>query len=903
MSQAALERPPGVRRLSSWFFMLQQSTPLVPWLDVAPRESDLSAWFDSPLGKAIAKSAPLIVAPNAMSIAAAHQAPAVVDLTLPDVSASYDLAIDVLNQGAEAVVVRNDDASLLQALGTDVIASRVIVAMPDTMAPPTHAAGVRLDVDRIDASSIQTFVRAMETTVTGRGVYVRAPISSLDDVRTLARLSATAVVPTSTLYLDQSTSAASIEYVEALLCATESDRADGLLPTLVVSDTCSAALGLVYSSLASVRASLTTGSAHYQSRKRGLWHKGATSGATQDVVRIRLDCDQDALEFRVTQHTGHRSVGFCHLTDRESCFGGLTGLAKLEQTLRARKHSAPAGSYTARLFNDRELLGAKIREEAQELIDATDATHIAFEAADLLYFALARCISAGVGLADIERSLDQKSKKVTRRRGDAKPAYTSAPSSSAAPAAAAEAKTLDASAPIRLPVHRLSATSAEKQVELLRRPAIRTSQVMERVRPILADVKERGDAAVLEYTAQLDRCQLQSTVRHPPFQTEADRAAMPESVRTAIDVAYGNIRRFHEAQRTPSQGPTAGVHAAWAPEDHVMEIETMPGVLCTRFPRAIERVGVYVPGGSAVLPSTALMLGVPAQVAGCQTIVLATPPRSDGSIAPEVLYVADKVGVSCIVCAGGAQAVGAMAYGTASVPKVDKIVGPGNQYVTAAKMLVQNEVDALVSIDMPAGPSEVLVVADNDAEPQFVASDLLSQAEHGPDSQVVLVGIALSDAKLQAIEDEVDRQARALPRVDVVRQAIDKSVTILVDTPEEAMAWSNRYAPEHLILHMANAEEVVPMVQHAGSVFVGPWTPESCGDYASGTNHTLPTYGYARQYGGVSTGTFQKYITAQTIAADGLQQLGPHVVTLAECEGLEAHANAVRVRLQKMRAA
>lgn len=393
-------------------------------------------------------------------------------------------------------------------------------------------------------------------------------------------------------------------------------------------------------------------------------------------------------------------------------------------------------------------------------------------------------------------------------------------------------------------------------------------------------------------------------MRHPPFQSDADRAAMPAAVREAIDVAYGNILRFHKAQSSTAAehaAPAGAVSAQWAAGDKsVMQVTTMPGVVCARFPRAIERVGIYVPGGSAVLPSTALMLGVPAQVAGCETIVLATPPRADGSIAPEVLYVADKVGVSCIVCAGGAQAVGAMAYGTASVPKVDKIAGPGNQYVTAAKMLVQNEVEAQVSIDMPAGPSEVLVVADDGADPEFVASDLLSQAEHGPDSQVVLVGIALSDVKLAAIDEALDRQARALPRVDVVRQAIDKSITMLVNTREEAMDWSNRYAPEHLILHTDAPETLVPLVRNAGSVFVGPWSPESCGDYASGTNHTLPTYGYARQYAGVSTGTFQKYITAQTLDAEGLCALGPHVVTLAECEGLEAHANAVRIRLQRM---
>lgn len=872
--------------------MLQQSTPLVPCLSAA-QAADLVSWTSTDVARAIKYTAPLIVPMDVASKVTCTHA-TIVECTD---ATTYDQAIDALNGGAEGVVIRTDQAPLLAELGADMVASRAIVAVADGQDVPAHLqpAGVLVECEHVPSEkSLQKYLKSMETSVSGRNVYVRAPFETLEHIRGVAQQGATAVVGTSQLCMDQSRD---LDYVDALLCMIQSDRADGLYPTLVVSDTCSASLGLVYSSVESVRASLTTGSAHYQSRKRGLWHKGATSGATQRVVQIRLDCDQDALEYRVEQHAGERSVGFCHLVDRDSCFGGLGGLAKLEKTLRARKQSAPPGSYTARLFGDPKLLSAKIREEAQELIDAQEHEHIAFEAADLLYFVLARCIGAGVGLADIERSLDAKSKKVTRRKGDAKPAYSQAMPAKAPPAPATQ---LDASAPICLPVHKLSETSADKQSELLRRPAIRTNEVMDRVRPILAAVKERGDDAVLSYTAQFDRVQLSSAVRLPPFQSSSDRQAMDPRVREAIDVAYANIRRFHEAQKAPVKTTSRSSHAAWAPGEDVMEITSMPGVVCTRFPRAIERVGIYVPGGSAVLPSTALMLGVPAQVAGCSTIVLATPPRSDGSIAPEVLYVADKVQASCIVCAGGAQAVGAMAYGTESVPKVDKIAGPGNQYVTAAKMLVQNEVDAQVSIDMPAGPSEVLVVADESAEPVFVASDLLSQAEHGPDSQVVLVGIDLSDAKLQAIETEVDRQARALPRVDVVRQAIDKSVTMLVNTREEAITWSNRYAPEHLILHTTEPEQLVPLVQHAGSVFVGAWSPESCGDYASGTNHTLPTYGFARQYGGVSTSTFQKYITAQTLDADGLRKLGPHVIALAECEGLEAHANAVRVRLQQL---
>jgi phosphoribosyl-ATP pyrophosphohydrolase/phosphoribosyl-AMP cyclohydrolase/histidinol dehydrogenase len=301
----------------------------------------------------------------------------------------------------------------------------------------------------------------------------------------------------------------------------------------------------------------------------------------------------------------------------------------------------------------------------------------------------------------------------------------------------------------------------------------------------------------------------------------------PETIK-AIDVSFENIRKFHAAQR----------------EEKPLQVETMPGVVCSRFSRPIERVGLYVPGGTAVLPSTALMLGVPAMVAGCKKIVIASPPRSDGSVTPEIVYVAHKVGAESIVLAGGAQAVAAMAYGTESVSKVDKILGPGNQFVTAAKMFVSNDTNAGVSIDMPAGPSEVLVVADATANPAFVASDLLSQAEHGVDSQVVLIAVNLNDAQLGAIEDELHRQAMALPRVDIVRGAIEHSVTLVVRDLAEAMSMSNSYAPEHLILQVEGAAEAVKLVKNAGSVFVGPWTPESVGDYSAGVNHSLRMFGF-----------------------------------------------------------
>ena len=765
---------------------------------------------------------------------------------------------------------------------------------------------------------IQTTAQSLQTKTSGKSLFVLATsgVPSVQDVKAVAQLTASLVAPSSVLSVaDQDQQQArKLDIVDAFLAPLTSDRTDGLFATTVVSSACSTSLGLVYSSPLSIRKSIVTGSAHYQSRNRGLWHKGESSGATQQVVSIRQDCDSDALQFAVRQSRGTSAAGFCHLENRQGCFSSATGLAKLEATLKERKQSAPAGSYTARLFNDPSLLGAKLREEAAELADAKneDTKHVAFEAADLIYFALTKCVSAGIGLEEIEASLDAKSKKVSRRKGDAKPAFAAqqkaAESKSAAPAASAPAVALkDANAPIKIQSYRYEDLSSAQKKELLKRPALRTEQVMEICRPILRSVKERGDAALLELTEKFDKAKLTSPVKLPPFVDDAVMAKIKPEVKTAIDIAYSNIWKFHEAQKTTFGNKKAGQTAAQSAmdgtegaEDGVLEVETMPGVVCRRFARPIESVGLYVPGGSAVLPSTALMLGVPAQVARCPTVVIATPPRPDGSISPEVLYCASKVNATAILCAGGAQAVAGLAYGTESCPKVDKIVGPGNQFVTAAKMLVQNETDAIVSIDMPAGPSEVLVVADGSADPAFVASDLLSQAEHGPDSQVVLVGIALTEAQLQAIEVEVDRQARALPRVDVVRQAIDKSVTVIVPDRTTALEWSNAYAPAHLILQTESPESLVQLVKNAGSVFVGPWSPESCGDYMSGTNHSLPTAAYAKSYSGVNVATFEKCIPSQSLTKQGLKGFGHNVIDLAMCEGLQAHAMAVKIRLDKL---
>ncbi|KAI1308938.1 trifunctional histidinol dehydrogenase [Mortierella claussenii] len=682
---------------------------------------------------------------------------------------------------------------------------------------------------------------------------------------------------------------------EAFMATVVSDRADGLFPTVVV-DEQGISLGLVYSSMESVVESFRTRQGVYFSRSRGLWHKGASSGSTQDLIKVHVDCDSDALQFTVHQH----GTGFCHNNIR-GCFGPSTGLAHLNQTLQSRKVSAPAGSYTQRLFKDSNLVQSKIMEEAEELCQATTPEDIAWETADLIYFALVKCVANGVTLRDVEQQLENRSRKITRRPGHAKPkwdvsakqaaaaaaitATATTPAESAsngtAPAAVLSGKTT--SARIAMKSYKMSALSTEQQRKLLLRPIIQSNDIMARVKPIVEGVRERGDAALLELTAKFDGVQLDKTVISAPFAPES--MILDDKTRMAIDQAYDNIQKFHAAQL----------------QEKALVVETMPGVVCTRFARPIERVGLYVPGGTAVLPSTALMLGIPAAVAGCNEIVIATPPRKDGSIVPEVMYVAHKVGASKVLMAGGAQAVAAMAYGTESCPKVDKICGPGNQYVTAAKMLTQIDSSSLVSIDMPAGPSELLVIADSTSIPAYVASDLLSQAEHGTDSQVVLIAVGLTAEHLQAIEDQVHEQASRLPRVDIVRESIPKSYIIEVESMEEAMKFSNEYAPEHLILHLEQAEKHVEQVMNAGSVFVGHWSPESCGDYASGTNHTLPTYGYARMYSGVNTDTFLKHITSQQLTREGLDAIGDTVMRLAEIEGLEAHRNAVAVRIQDIR--
>ena len=413
---------------------------------------------------------------------------------------------------------------------------------------------------------------------------------------------------------------------------------------------------------------------------------------------------------------------------------------------------------------------------------------------------------------------------------------------------------------------------------LLERPAQRQdSDIRSAVQDILQRVRRDGDEALYALTKKFDRVQLESLVVDGAEIAAATSALSGDAI-NAIDLAIANVRLFHEAQKSPP-----------------ITVETMQGVVCERVTHALDSVGLYVPAGTAPLPSAAIMLAVPAAIAGCPTRVLCTPPRADGTADPAVVVAATRAGVEQIVKVGGAQAVAAMAYGTETVPAVTKVFGPGNAWVTAAKTLVSADPDG-AAIDMPAGPSEVLVIADDLASAEFVASDLLSQAEHGEDSQVILVTTSLAFA--QRVGAEVEIQMAELGRRDIAAEAIRHSRAIVVESLDDAVAVSNQYAPEHLIIQTGNPRVLLEGIRNAGSVFIGPWTPESVGDYCSGTNHVLPTYGYARNYSGLGLDQFMRQMTIQELSREGLEGLGDAVVTLAGLEGLDAHARAVTRRLK-----
>lgn len=409
--------------------------------------------------------------------------------------------------------------------------------------------------------------------------------------------------------------------------------------------------------------------------------------------------------------------------------------------------------------------------------------------------------------------------------------------------------------------------------KLLLRPSFDATNLFEAVKSVLNEIKGRGDEAVKEYEEKFDKVRL-SSLAISPTEIEESENLVSEELKAAIMMASKNIRKFHESQLFTGE-----------------KVETMQGVTCWQKAVAIEKVGLYIPGGSAPLFSTVLMLAIPAKIAGCKEIVLCSPPNKEGKINPAILYAAKLSGVDKIFKIGGIQAIGAMAYGTESVPKVYKIFGPGNQYVMAAKQLVSLRE---VAIDMPAGPSEVEVIADDTANPAFIAADLLSQAEHGPDSQVIFV--STSEKMLNEVQTEVEKQLDVLPRKDICYKSLENSKLILLNNKKEIVDLTNEYAPEHLIIQTKDYREIAEEIVNAGSVFLGKYTPESAGDYASGTNHTLPTSGYAKAYSGVNLDSFVKKITFQEITQEGLECIGECIEVMAENELLHAHKNAVTIR-------
>lgn len=410
---------------------------------------------------------------------------------------------------------------------------------------------------------------------------------------------------------------------------------------------------------------------------------------------------------------------------------------------------------------------------------------------------------------------------------------------------------------------------------LLKRPTADYEALEKNVKIIFQDIKTKGDQAIIKYTELYDGIHLADLRIQAAYISNAVQNISP-SLKKAIDIAYDNIYKFHSAQK-----------------QQTISVETQPGVHCWQSSKPIEKVGLYIPGGTAPLFSSVLMLGIPAKIAGCKEVVLVTPPQLSGNIHPAMLYAAEKCGINKIFQVGGIQAIAALTFGTKSIPKVYKIFGPGNQYVTAAK---QHATSHHVAIDMPAGPSELLVLADETANPEYVASDLLSQAEHGVDSQVVL--ITTSKEFALATRKALQLQLNTLPRKEIAASALKNSKYIVVENIETALEMSNFYSPEHLILCVRNESVAVEKITNAGSVFIGNYTPESAGDYASGTNHTLPTNAYSRQYSGVNLDAFNKKITYQKITKSGLKQLGPHIEIMAQTEALQAHKNAVSIRLK-----
>eukprot|EP01127_Copromyxa_protea_P006414 TRINITY_DN1626_c0_g1_i1.p1 TRINITY_DN1626_c0_g1~~TRINITY_DN1626_c0_g1_i1.p1 ORF type:complete len:1471 (-),score=377.24 TRINITY_DN1626_c0_g1_i1:62-4474(-) len=634
---------------------------------------------------------------------------------------------------------------------------------------------------------------------------------------------------------------------DAVSVGLTSDRPDGLFPTMVV-DEQNQALGLVYSNKESIALAVTEQRGIYYSRKRGIWRKGESSGATQELVKIRRDCDSDALCFVVKQ----TSPGFCHL-NRWSCFDVETGLSKLARTLTERKAHPVEGSYTNRLFNDPELLNSKLREEVEELIEANTKEEITWEAADVIYFALVRAINEGVTLEEISAHLNLRSLKVTRRAGDAKPP--------------------------KVPVVPTFSTLKKVNPDSILSQAAQAPvdpDAMKIAREIVEDISKKGEVALRSHCVRLGDIQEGEPLIWDRAEMEKQFLALPIEQQQLLQRSADRVRKFAESQRgcikdlaTPVQGGSAG---------HLVD--------------AVAVAGCYAPGGRYPLPSSVLMTVITARAAGVENVFVASPRPNQLTVG--AAYVA---GADSILRAGGAQAIAAMAYGIeGTMPASDVIVGPGNKYVTAAKALVSG----IVKIDMLAGPSEVLVIADSSADPAIVASDLIAQAEHDPDSSAILVAVAVQDSWVDSVNAELVAQLAVLSTRDIATLAlVNNSYVVRVETIEEAFSISDKIGPEHLELHVDNASALKEKPRHYGGLFLGHVSAEVLGDYCAGPNHVLPTRGTARYSGGLSVFTFLRVRTWLDISATdkGAHSLVQDCASLGELEGLAGHASAAKKRL------
>lgn len=645
-----------------------------------------------------------------------------------------------------------------------------------------------------------------------------------------------------------------LDPADAFAAALRSDRPDGLWPT-VVCDEAGDALGLVYSSRESLRAAVAERRGIYHSRSRGgLWRKGESSGDEQELLRIDADCDRDAIRFTVRQ----RGRGFCH-TGTRTCFGEAKGLHALSRRLAEPIESRDPRSYTTRLLRDPALLASKIREEAGELCEAQTAEEIAFEAADVIYFTLTRLAAARVPLEAVERELDRRALKVSRRPGDAKPAQT-APASTGSPGAGRPEER-----------RRLLRLVRPQEVPTVRRGAV-DAPTLAGASQIVEDVRRRGEVAVRTHAERLGDIQAGAPMILERGELARALDAMGREDRAVLERAAERIRRFADAQR-----------------ESLRELALpVPGGEAGHWIAPVERAGCYAPGGRFPLPSSVLMTAVTARAAGVREVLVASPRP-----APATLAAAAIAGADALLAVGGAQAIAALAYGCGELPPCDAVVGPGNRWVTAAKQLVAGH----VAIDMLAGPSELLVIADESADPRTVAADLLAQAEHDTDASAVLV--STSPELIGAVEGELAAQLESLPTAPTARAALANGYAVLARDIDEAIALADAFAPEHLEIMTRDAGAVAARCAHYGGVFIGPGAAEVVGDYGVGPNHTLPTGGTARSAAGLSVLHFLRTRTWLRIDDPArARELYGDTVRLARIEGLEAHARSAEARLR-----